>query len=111
MRWRRDVVNSPDYHTNAAALIVAAAAKSGLLKDVAEVLCAFDKRTDVCCNLNCSACLLLENLVDAFDDHTCLAALTWEGLTSEGVEVPECSKEELAPFMAIPLEQAPASTV
>jgi hypothetical protein len=32
-----------DYHTNAAALIIAAAEKSGLLKDVAEMLCAFDK--------------------------------------------------------------------
>ena len=95
-------------HSNAAALIIAAATKSGLLEEVARALYAFDNHYEppsgVCCNFNCGPCELLSDLADAFDAHACLPDRTWESLTCEGcaVPVPE-SPERLATYTAIPL--------
>jgi hypothetical protein len=84
---------------SAAALIVAAAEKSGLLREVAEALCFFDKhRGDV---IPC-ACdgpdALLDALADAFDDHICESAIVVESFFGEGIDV-IVNDAEVAPYL------------
>ena len=88
-----------DINTNAAALIVAAAEKSGLLKEVAEALCFIARHGGDRSQVDA----VLNDLADAFDDHICGPAITLENLYGEGVEVGPFAENELAPFLQIPM--------
>ena len=91
-------MKTKDVHTNAAALIVAAAWKSGLLKEVAEALCFFDKHQPP---FDCAACGLYEKLAEAFDEHTGLTGIFIEGFyCSEGLVIGGYTEAELAPYLA-----------
>jgi hypothetical protein len=83
-------------HENAAALIVAAAKKSGLLNEVAEALCFIDKTSNI---FDCRACEIYERLAEAFDEHCCLAALTLESFHGEGICVGPYTDAELTPYL------------
>jgi len=90
-----------NYHYNAAALIIAAAEKSGLLRDVAQALrCADtgDGRPDgyLACADNCLACAVLEQLVDRFGDECRHPRAHHYG---EDFELPKYSDAELAPYL------------
>jgi hypothetical protein len=65
-----EIFMAHNFHSNAAAMIIAAAKKSGLLDDVAEALCFLDKNPT---QSDCGACELLDDLADAFDEHACFA--------------------------------------
>jgi hypothetical protein len=84
-------------HINAIALIVAAAEKSGLLKEVAEVLCFDDQNPNPAGD--CRACELYERLAEAFDDHTGLAAGVLESFHGEGFTISPYTDAELAPYL------------
>jgi hypothetical protein len=86
-------------HNSAAALILAAAKTSGLLEDVAAVLCAFGQIPDT--GATCRVCRLWEDLADAFDG---VCPSTWEDIYGEGSCTPwTLSKEEIAPYMVTPM--------
>jgi hypothetical protein len=67
-----------NFHTDAAALILAAARKSGLLAEVAEALSFVNKHPNP--SFGCAACDILEKLAEEFDDHACTTALVVEGI-------------------------------
>jgi hypothetical protein len=75
-----------DIHTNAKTLIIQAAEKSGLLREVAELLWFENKYG--CPPLGCAAAELLNRLADAFDDHICMAGVVAEQLHGrEGLDI------------------------
>jgi hypothetical protein len=95
-----------NFHTNAAALIIAAAKQSGLLDEIANALCFIDKVPNP--SFDCRACELLSALTDAFDKHVGDDSLaddtvgqfhgeSWEGF-------PQYSEEELRPYFSVPFE-------
>jgi hypothetical protein len=91
-----------NFHTNAAALIVAAAEKSGLLEAVAEALCFIKKHplpTGECCNGLCRACAIRDDLADRFDDHICSAPIVLESFHGGGIAVGPFTKDEIAPHL------------
>ena len=90
-------VMDTNFHTNAAALIVAAAKKSGLLETVAETLCFIDKHPNPV--VGCRACELRDALAGAFDAHICLPAITLESFYGEGFCTPPYSETELTPYL------------
>ena len=57
-----------NYHVNAAALIIAAAEKSGLLDDVAQALWFISKNRKPL-GEDCPACEILETLTNDFEQH------------------------------------------
>ena len=75
-----------NFHSNAAALIIAAAKKSGLFDEIAEALCFIDKVPYP--SFDCPACELLGNLADAFDEHAVLPNLTIRRFAVGGVDIP-----------------------
>jgi hypothetical protein len=97
-------MNDDNYHVhnNAAVLIIAAAKKSGLLDEIAAVLCCIDKTDNP--SSGCRACELLDDLADAFDEHVCLAALTLEKFHGEGSNIPRYTEEELRPHFFVPFD-------
>lgn len=94
-----------NFHTNAAALIVTAAEKSGLLREIAETLRYIDKYQahfpdgTVMREFSPTG-ELLDALVEAFDDHTALAINTLTSFYGESFN-PEASEEEIAPYLGI----------
>jgi hypothetical protein len=101
----RDVVTplAENTHIDATALIVMAAAQSGLLLEVAEALLMFSKHPDGRLRNDCPACALLEKLAEAFDDHTALAGSLVEDFYGEGVDA-SCGLEnpdELRPYLGV----------
>jgi hypothetical protein len=97
-----------NFHSNAAALIIAAAKKSGLLDGIAEALCFIDKVPYP--SFDCPACELLGNLADAFDEHAVLPNLTIEQFYGEGVDIPRYTEEELRPYFSVPFDVHVATT-
>jgi hypothetical protein len=94
-----------NFHSNAAALILAAAKMSGLLDSVAEALRFIDK--DCGPQSDCPACELLSYLTDAFvdvvdDDRVGASVEQFFGESWEGF--PRYSEEELRPYFTIPFE-------
>lgn len=94
-----------NFHNNAAALIIAAAKKSGLLGEVAKALCFIDKVPDP--SFDCRACELLGDLADHFSELTDNTAVDdfvgqFHGPSCEGL--PQYSEEELRPFFTVPFE-------
>ena len=83
-------------HNNAAALIVAAAEKAGLLREVAEALCFFDKSANPLC-----ACALRDEIVEQLDDLICTPALVMESFHGEGFSPRPPSDAELEPYLKI----------
>jgi hypothetical protein len=69
-------------HTSAKALILEAAEKSGLLREVAELLWFANKHSSPPLSR-----ALLDRLTDAFDDHICLPAIVAEDLYGDGVDI------------------------
>ena len=102
-----------NYHTNAAALIVAAAARSGLLKDVAEALCFIDKTDNP--TFGCRACGIVEELTEEFDNSIGTPARVI-GIfhLDDNFYVGPFSEAELAPYLPepndMPREPFPALT-
>jgi hypothetical protein len=87
-----------NFHNNAARLIVMAAEKSGLLQEIAQALHFADKTP---WNMDCFACALRDELIEAFDDHTCLAGIVLEGFFGDGFDFQEASEEEIAPYLGV----------
>jgi hypothetical protein len=86
------------FHHTAAALIVAAAAKSGLLKEVAEVLRFIDTESLDPALID----KLREEFADAFDDHICLAGCVLENFFNmEGLNTPPYTDAELEPYLGV----------
>jgi hypothetical protein len=79
----------------AAALLVAAADKSGLLASIAEALCFINKHPDPDYRMR----ELQDALIDAFDGHVCLPAITLEDFYGEGFDVGPLGAAELAPYL------------
>jgi hypothetical protein len=95
-----------NFHTNAALLIVTAAEKSGLLQEIAQALHYADKThcdqpSGTVAREFCLACALREALIEAFDEHTCLASSVLESFHGEGFVPREASEEEIAPYLGI----------
>jgi hypothetical protein len=88
-----------NFHTNAALLIITAAEKSGLLQEIAQVLRYADWTPPN--GWDCLACALREELIEAFDEHTCLASIVLESFYGEGFFLQEASEEEVAPYLGI----------
>jgi hypothetical protein len=88
-----------DIHDNAAALIVAAAKKSGLLEEVAEALCFIDKTPNSLDAAGCRACELYERLAEAFDEHCCLAQGVLATFHGDGVDTGSFTADELKPYL------------
>jgi hypothetical protein len=89
-------------HTNAAALIVSAAKKFGLLEAVAEALCFIEKQplpAGECCEGLCRACAIRDDLADEFDGSICTPAIVLEGFHGEGAGIGPFTKDEIAPFL------------
>jgi hypothetical protein len=96
----------PNFHTSAAMLIVTAAEKSGLLQEIAQALRYADKThydmpDGTVAREFCFACALREELIDAFDEHICLASIVLESFHGEGFVPHEASEEEIAPYLGI----------
>jgi hypothetical protein len=89
-----------DVHQNAAALIIAAAMKSGLLDDVAQALC-FAKQNGSNSVCHCIACEILETLAEDFDAHSAAASLVIESYWGEGTGIGPFPEEELAKFRGV----------
>jgi hypothetical protein len=83
--------HNANFHTDAAALIVAAARKSGLLADVAEALCIISKHPNP--SFGCPACDILDKLADEFDDHVCTASIVIENRYGG---IPQVTDDEVA---------------
>jgi hypothetical protein len=47
------------------------------------------------------ACALRDELIEAFDEHTCLASIVLEGFYGEGFVIREASDEEVTPYLGI----------
>jgi hypothetical protein len=71
------------------------AEKSGLLKEVAEVLAFTNRNPNP--SIGCRECELLDQLADAFDDHTCLPALVIGQF--HGGEIPPMTDVEITPYL------------
>ena len=90
-----------NFHTNASLLIVTAAEKSGLLQEIAQALryadkTHYDQPDGTTAREFCLACVLRERLIEAFDEHICLASLTLESFHGEGFVICEASEESRA---------------
>ena len=83
------------FHDNAAALIVAAASQSGLLRDVANAL----RQSQEIHDSGCLACGVLKELVENFGEYCSLPGYDFYG---EGFCVTEYPDAELAPFLRVP---------
>ena len=94
-------MKNANFHTSAAALIVAAAQKSGLLADVAEALCIVSKHPSP--TSGCAACDILKRLADDFDEHVCTAGMLIEDRYGG---FPEVTGDEVAAFLGIPDDAA-----
>ena len=98
-------MNTTDHHMSAAALILKAAEKSGLLKEVAEAIWFADKHRTELTRYRahvCIPCEVLRALTEAFDVHTCLAGLTCESVLGiEGLAVfpPRGEEHEVISFL------------
>jgi hypothetical protein len=88
-------------HTNAAALIVAAAKESGLLQEVAGALCFIDKTPNSLDAAGCRACEMYERLAEAFDEHVLLPHSVLVTFHGDGVPDPDgmYTADELAPYL------------
>ena len=84
-------------HTNAAALILSAAGKSGLLDEVAKALCFFNTTPNP--SAGCRACALRDALVGAFDECICTPAIAVESFHGEGVSPPPFGAVELMSYV------------
>jgi hypothetical protein len=73
-----------DVHRNAKELIEAAE-RSGILREVAELLW-FANKHGWGPGGACAACELLDRLTDAFDEHVCLAGLVGDDVFNPGSE-------------------------
>jgi hypothetical protein len=93
------MVQEEKIHISAAVLTVAAAGKSGLLREVAEALCSFDRLQSIpcCCDGPHALC---DALADAFDDHICTPGIVMESYFGEGF-VPSFNDTELAPYLKV----------
>ena len=76
------MTETADIHTNAKALIVKAAEKSGLLQEIAEFLW-FTSRLKT--GGRCLACELVDELAEAFDDDIVLPHVFAERVFGEGL--------------------------
>ncbi len=76
------MIDQTDFYKNAAALIVAAAQSSGLLREVVDALCFIAKHPDP--EASCRACAILAELADAFDEHIATPATVIESYYGEG---------------------------
>lgn len=85
-----------NFHNNAAALIIAAAKQSGLLRDVANAL---HHNSVISGGVDCLACGVLQELTEEFGEH-CIAP-GWD-FYGEGFCIPEYSDEELRPYLQVP---------
>jgi hypothetical protein len=94
---------SYNFHDNAAALIVAAAKKSGLLDKVAAALCFIDKVPNPT-QTDCRACELLSDLADRFDHLIPVVDDTLRMFHGESLDMPQYSEEELRPHFHVPFE-------
>ena len=95
-----------NHHNNAAMLIVSAARVSGLLQEIAQALRFVDQThysmpDGTVAREFCFACALRDELVEAFDEHTCLALGLLENFYGEGFVIHEASDEEVAPYLGI----------
>jgi hypothetical protein len=81
-----------DIHTSAQALIIKAAEKSGLLREVAELLWFANKHRHP--SGRCAVCELLDQLTEAFDDHTAMAGAAAENIYGEGLAIWPSPDEE-----------------
>ena len=98
-----------NFHSNAAALIIAAAKKSGLLDEIAEALCFIDKTENP--SFDCRACELLDDLAEAFDEHAALPGITLEKFHGDGAaNIPRYTEEELKPYFSVPFDVHVAAT-
>jgi hypothetical protein len=97
------LVIEDNIHTSAAALIIAAAEKSGLLREVAEALCCFNQYKRQ--GFLCGPCMLRDDLADEFDTHVCFAAGLLENFYGEGF-TPFFSDAEVAPYLNSPTKDA-----
>jgi hypothetical protein len=107
------MLDPKNYHTSAAALIVAAAARSGLLKEVAEALRFIDKTDNP--TFGCRACGIVEELTDKFVDLSGTPASVIEIFhLKHDVSVGPFTETELAPYLPepddMPREPYPALT-
>jgi hypothetical protein len=84
-----------NYHNNAAALVITAAAQSGLLRDVANALHFSDTNPGG----GCLACGVLEELVEEFGEH---CGLPGYDFYAEGFCVTDYSDEELRSYLRVP---------
>jgi hypothetical protein len=87
-----------DFHNNAAALIVAAAQRSGLRRDVANALrCSQDVSRDG----SCLACGVLDQLTENFGEHCGSPGYDFYG---EGFCVTQYTDAELESFLHVPFQ-------
>ena len=70
-------------HNSAAALVVSAARKSGLLREIAGILCYLDKNPGFA-GTSRVAGAMRDELAEAFDDHVCLPPLVLESFYGVG---------------------------
>jgi hypothetical protein len=98
------MTNQEKIHAQAADVILAAAEQSGLLREVAEALCCFDRwpvPSHSPLNGWHPSFVLRDTLAAAFDDHTCTPAVVMEDFYGEGFS-PTFSDAELAPYLRNP---------
>jgi hypothetical protein len=84
-----------NFHT-AAALIVSAAEKSGLLDDVAEALLFIDKRP---IPEDDRAGAIRDYFAGRFNEHICTPASIVEDFHGDGIAIGPFTKDEIAPFL------------
>ena len=78
----------PNYHTDPRLLILEAAERSGLLKEIAALIWFANKYGRPAGR--CPQCELLDELVDAFDDHVCTPGIVGERVyVGGGVDGPD----------------------
>ena len=88
-----------NFHNNAAALIIAAAERSGLLNIVANALYVSNEYTGSVSG--CFACNVLDELTEHFDEHFFLPNSDFYG---EGVVLPDYTDEQLRSYLEVPFE-------
>jgi hypothetical protein len=92
-----------DYHTDPRALLIEAAERSGLLKEIAHLLWFVEKHNlETCCNGGtCAPCELIAQLVEAFEEDVgSLPYILAEDIWGDGLDVSPHNDAELAEFEA-----------
>jgi hypothetical protein len=89
------------HYTNAAALIVAAAKKSGLLREVAEAIYCFDQHQIPTPSCSDGSEVLCDVLADLFDDYFTTPGSVLKAYFGNGFEPGPYSDAVLAPYLNV----------